>query len=465
MTINMLLNCDSYKASHFNQYPPGTQFVNSYVEARDRDTERGVVFFGLQMFILEYLSKPFTLADIEEAKEIFEAHGEPFNYDGWKYIFDTYGGFLPLRVEALDEGTVLPPSIPLVQVRNTDPNVPWLTSYIETAMLRAIWYPTSIATNSREAKKIIKNYLIATCDNPDAELPFKLHDFGARGCTSYEQAGIGGAAHLVNFMGTDTITGIVFARKYYGADMPAFSVPAMEHSTVTSWGRDGEIEAYRNMLRNNPTGIVSIVADSYDFRHAVDYIFGEVLRPDILARDGVTVIRPDSGDPVEEVVFAIESLGSNFGFTTNSKGFKVLNPKVRVLQGDGIDPRSMENILDALMLRDWSAENVVFGMGGGLLQKVNRDTLRFAMKASAIADGNGWREVQKDPKTDPTKQSKRGIQQVIQGWGDVRVTSTTSPVEDVMTSMLKPRYVMAPGMSYPEIHGTTFEAIRARAAL
>src|SRR4051812_12996570 len=129
---NIILNTDSYKASHFNQYPPGTQFVNSYIEARDRDMDRGVVFFGLQMFILDYLVKPFTLADIAEAREIFKAHGEPFNEEGWQYIFDNYGGFLPLRIEALDEGTVTPPLVPLVQVRNTDPKVPWLTSYIET---------------------------------------------------------------------------------------------------------------------------------------------------------------------------------------------------------------------------------------------------------------------------------------------------------------------------------------------
>lgn len=464
MEKNIILNTDSYKASHFNQYPPGTEFVNSYIEARDikgPDT----VFFGLQMFILDYLTKPFTRADIADAEDIFVKHGEPFNREGWEYIHETYGGFLPLRIEALDEGMVVPQRTPLVQVRNTDPKVPWLGSYMETALLRGVWYATTIATISREAKKFIRYYLNETCDNPEAELPFKLHDFGARGTTSFEQAGIGGAAHLVNFMGTDTVPGLIYVRNFYGEDMPAFSVPAMEHSTVTSWGKDGEIDSYRNMLVQNPTGIVSIVPDSYDFRHAVDYIFGEVLRPEILAREGTLVVRPDSGNPRDEVLFALESLGSNFGFTTNSKGFKVLNPKVRVLQGDGIDTTIMVDILGAMMRGGWSAENVVFGMGGGLLQKVNRDTFKFAMKASAIADHNGWREVQKDPKTDPVKQSKRGIQHVLQSWGNIVVGSSLEPLDDSLTSLLKPRYVMEPGMLVPQINTTSFEMVRSRAAL
>lgn len=462
---NLILNTDSYKASHFNQYPPGTTHVSSYIEARTK-AEVGVVFFGLQMFIREYLMKPITMADIDEAEAIFTAHGEPFNREGWEYIFRYCNGYLPLRIEALAEGMVVKPRTPLVQVRNTTPEVPWLTSYTETPLLRSVWYPTTIATVSREAKKIIKRYLDFTCDNPDAELPFKLHDFGARGCTSLEQAGIGGLAHLVNFMGTDTVTALAYARDFYDAtEVPAFSVPASEHSTMTSWGRDNEVEAYRNMLRANPTGIVSIVSDSYDFRHAVDYIFGEVLRKEILARDGTLVIRPDSGDPVEEVLFAVESLGSNFGFTINQKGYKVLNPKVRVLQGDGIDPQVMEKILSTLMAKGWSAENVVFGMGGGLLQKVNRDTLSFAMKASAACGPNGWYAVQKDPKTDPNKQSKKGIQQVIDGWGSLHITDTVEPVDDVLTNLLKPVYEMKPGWMYPKVKFTSLERVRERAKL
>jgi nicotinamide phosphoribosyltransferase len=464
MTTNILLNCDSYKASHFNQYPPGTSHISSYVEARAKQ-DIDVVFFGLQMFIMEHLMRRITQADVFEAEGIFEAHGEPFNRDGWNYILHECNGYLPLRIESLPEGMVVKPRIPLVQVRNTSPVVPWLTSYMETAILRAVWYPTTIATISREAKKVIKGYLDRTCDNPDAELPFKLHDFGARGCTSMEQAGIGGAAHLVNFMGTDTVSALVWARKFYAADMPAFSVPASEHSTMTSWGRDNEVEAYRNMLRAHPTGIVSIVADSYDFRHAVDYIFGEVLRKEILARDGTLVIRPDSGDPVDEVLFAVDSLGSNFGFTINQKGFKVLNPKVRVLQGDGIDVQVMTNILTALEVSGWSAENVVFGMGGGLLQKVNRDTLSFAMKCSAACGPDGWYPVQKDPKTDPSKQSKKGIQQVIDGWGSLHVGDSVEPMDDVLTNLLRPVYEMKPGMSSPEVSFTTFDRVRSRAAL
>lgn len=463
---NLLLNTDSYKTSHFLQYPPGTTIVSSYIESRPRsDQDDDLVFFGLQMFILEYLNTQITRKDIREAKEVCEAHGVPFNEEGWTYILETHGGYLPLLIEALPEGTVHQPGVPMVQVRNTDPMVPWLTSYMETALLRAVWYPSTVATKSRNAKKIIMKFLKLTSDDPEGQINFKLHDFGARGVSAFEQAGIGGAAHLVNFMGTDTLSGVVFARKYYNATaMPGFSIPAAEHSTITSWGRDGEKAAYANMLEAFPTGLVAVVSDSYDYKNAVDNLWGKELRQQVLDRDGTLVIRPDSGDPSEMILYALESLGESYGYTTNSKGFKVLNPKVRLIQGDGIDLFSMERILQDMHFQGWSADNVAFGMGAGLLQQVNRDTLRFAMKASARCGLDGWTEVFKDPKTDPGKASKRGIQQVYLNDGDLEVAHTQAPIEDDH-NLLQPVYVMREGMDWPEIVTTTFDDIRDRARL
>ena len=218
----------------------------------------------------------------------------------------------------------------------------WLPSYLETSLLRAIWYPTTVATNSWANVELIGAALEKT-DGSREGLPFKLHDFGARGATSREQAGIGGAAHLIASLGTDTVSGLLFARNYYGADMAGFSIPAAEHSTMTSWGGEpGEVEAMENMLTQFPTGLVAVVSDSYDLMHAINHHWGETLREQVLARDGILVVRPDSGEPTEIVPAVIEALMDKFGEQTTSTGYRLLNDKVRVIQGDGI-PRKSES--------------------------------------------------------------------------------------------------------------------------
>ncbi|WP_315981874.1 nicotinamide phosphoribosyltransferase domain-containing protein [Aliamphritea spongicola] len=176
---NIILNADSYKASHFRQYPPETTLVSSYIEARGGEYTQ-TVFFGLQMFLQQYLSKPITAADIDEAKTIIEAHGLPFNEAGWQHIIEKHNGYLPLEIQALPEGSVVPTQTALVQVINTDPECAWLTSYIETALLRAVWYPTTVATLSWHCRQTIQHALMKTADTCDG-LDFKLHDFGARG--------------------------------------------------------------------------------------------------------------------------------------------------------------------------------------------------------------------------------------------------------------------------------------------
>lgn len=467
MRINPILNTDSYKASHFLQYPPDVTHVNSYIEARPVEGISEVVCFGLQMYILEYLANTQICArDIDEAEEFFKLHGEPFNRVGWEIIIDEFTGFLPVRIEALPEGTVVEPGTPMVQIVNTDSRFPWLPSYLETALLRAVWYPSTVATNSRAVKKMIWQALLKTSDDPAGQIAFKLHDFGARGVSSYEQAGIGGCAHLVNFMGTDTIAGALYACKYYGEGMAGFSIPAAEHSTMTAWGKNREVEAYRNMLTAYPTGLVAVVSDSYDIYNAINNIWGRELREEVLARDGVVVIRPDSGDPQEMVMFALDNLYESFGGTTNSKGFKVLNPKVRIIQGDGVDKNSIKDIIGAMIDWGWSMDNVAFGMGAGLLQHVNRDTLRFAMKASAVRDDNGWRGVQKTPKSDPGKASKKGVQHVIQLPGSKNfLTMATDRPESILGEQLQSVYEMHPGWTAPRISTDTFSEVRKRAGV
>ena len=403
---NIILNSDSYKYSQFNQYPPKTTVVYSYIESRGGVYD-ATVFFGLQAFIKEYLTGPVvTMNMIDEAEALITAHGEPFNREGWEYIVREHGGNLPVIIKAVPEGTVVGVKNVLATIENTDPACYWLTSFLETALLRAIWYPTTVATNSYENKKLILEYLEKTGD--PTSIDFKLHDFGARGVSSLESAGIGGAAHLVNFMGTDTVEALLFARRYYGADVAGYSVPAMEHSTVTSWGRENEVASYRNMVKQNgkPGGIVSAVSDSYDIFKACE-LWGTELKQDILDSGATLVVRPDSGDPAVVVKQCLQILEKHFGSTRNAKGFKVLN-NVRVLQGDGINHASIRSILYTITLAGYSADNVVFGQGGALLQIVNRDDQKFAMKCSAALVDGEWVDVYKDPIHDKGKQSKKG---------------------------------------------------------
>jgi nicotinamide phosphoribosyltransferase len=346
------------------------------------------------------------MADVDEAELLITAHGEPFNREGWEYIVKELNGRLPVVIKAAPEGSIIPTKNVLLTIENTDPKCFWLTTFLETALLRAIWYPTTVATNSYESRKEILKYLEKTGD--PALIDFKLHDFGARGVSSKESAGLGGMGHLLSFRGTDTVTALVYARNYYGADIAGYSIPAAEHSTITSWGRDKEVDAYRNMIRQfgREGSIVAVVSDSYDIFNACK-LWGTVLKDDVINSGATVVVRPDSGNPPEVVLQCLEILDKYFGNVKNDKGYKVLN-NVRVIQGDGIDKQMIRAILYSITLAGYSADNVAFGQGGALLQMVNRDDLKFAMKCSAIKVNGEWRHVFKDPITDQGKKSKSG---------------------------------------------------------
>lgn len=405
---NIILNSDSYKYSQWPQYPEGTEYVYSYIESRGGQYDK-LVFFGLQAFIREYLTTPVTSEMVRQARDIMALHGEPFNEEGWNYIVNVHGGVLPVEIKSVDEGSVMYLKNILVSIVNTDPKCYWLTSFLETALLRAIWYPTTVASNSYHSKEIIMEFLEK---NGTPELiDFKLHDFGARGVSSLESAALGGMAHLINFMGTDTVSGILAAMEYYDAQVCGFSIPAMEHSTVTSWGRENESKSYANMLRlyGKPGMPVAFVSDSYDIFHACKHIWGEELKQAVIDSGAVVVVRPDSGDPVDVVSKCIRILDEKFGHTVNSKGFKVLN-NVRIIQGDGIDHAMIRAILTTLHIMGYSSDNIAFGQGGALLQMINRDTLEFAMKCSAVMIKGKWVEVYKDPVTSKMKKSKKGRQ-------------------------------------------------------
>lgn len=450
---NIILNSDSYKYSQFCQYPMGTEYVYSYIESRGGEYDK-LVFIGLQAFLREYMTTPVTRQMVDQAEAVLKAHGEPFNREGWDYIVREHGGRLPVEIKSVDEGSVMRLKNVLVSIVNTDPKCYWLTSFLETALLRAIWYPTTVASNSYKSKEIILEFLNRNGD--PSLIDFKLHDFGARGVSSLESAALGGMAHLVNFMGTDTVSGILAAMEYYDAEVCGFSIPAMEHSTVTSWGRENEVEAYRNMLKHyaKPGALLACVSDSYDIYKACEK-WGTELKQEVIDSGAVVVVRPDSGDPVQVVNDCLKILDKHYGHTVNAKGYKVLN-NVRIIQGDGINHQMIRAILTVMDMNGYSADNVAFGQGGALLQQVNRDTLQFAMKCSAAMIAGKWVEVYKDPVTSSMKKSKKGRLMLVTGPNGEFVTKNLEFSAE--TDLLKTRFM--DGKLHNEVK---FDQVRARA--
>jgi nicotinamide phosphoribosyltransferase len=430
---NLVLQTDSYKFTHWKQYPPGTEYVYSYLESRGGMFGQ-VVFFGLQYYLERYLSGVVVDEnDINEAQRFVDQHLSPgmFNHAGWMHVVRQHGGSLPVSIKAVREGTVVDVSNVLMTIENTDPACYWLPNYLETLLLK-VWYPITVATLSRAIRCVMLSALERSGD--PSLIDFKLHDFGYRGVSSEETAGIGAAAHLINFKGTDTVAGIRILQQYYGSDqMEGFSVPAAEHSTIVSWGRENEARAYSNMLEQFPSGVVAVVSDSYDVYNACEKIWGEVLHGKVVERQGTLVVRPDSGNPREVVLKVLEILGQKFGYEMNAKGYRVLHPKIRVIQGDGVNFWTIQDTLVAMNRAGWSADNISFGMGGALLQQLNRDTQKFAFKTSNVTVNGDDRVVFKDPIEGHEKLSKRG-RLVLHlnggGWSTVRVKRGESDQQD-----------------------------------
>lgn len=463
---NIVLATDSYKLGHWRQYPKGTTGVYSYLEARPGATYPETVFFGLQPILRSIAGGRVTQNDLNEAAFLAGAHfgsKHIFNYDGWQHIVDNHGGQLPVRIKAVPEGTVVPVGNVLMTVENTDPECFWLTNALESLLLH-VWYPTTVATRSRAVKAMLAERLQAAGSSLDG-LDFMLHDFGYRGAATHDTAAIGGAGHLVNFKGTDTLPAMLLAINEYGADREnlAFSVPATEHSVMTALGREGEFAVVEQLLAEHPDGILSVVADSYDIYDFVTAV-GTSWKDIILERDGVFVVRPDSvtsqhPTPSELVVHILQTLWRFYGGTETRNGYRVLDPHVRVLWGDGIEEEGIRKIVDRAMLAGFSPENLVFGMGGGLLQKVNRDTQRFAFKSSAQERDGVWHDIYKDP-LDSSKASKRGrlcltnLNGVYETHGEAMLGCT--PEIDLLETVFENGFI-------PRLQ--TFDEIRERAAL
>jgi len=298
-----------------------------------------------------------------------------------------------------------------------------------------MWYPITVATNSYYCKRIILEHLLETANDPWSEIYFKLHDFGARGVSSHESSGIGGMAHLVNFRGTDTVEGLMFARAYYGEHMAGYSIPAAEHSSITSWGRERELLAYRNMINQflKPGKVVACVSDSFDIFNAIENLWCGELLDQVKNSGGCLVIRPDSGDPSSMVLRCLQALENKVGMQKNMRGFKILPPYFKLIQGDGINIDSLRDILVTMTAHKYSTSNIAFGMGGGLLQQLDRDTQKFALKCSEITTATGSVvPVFKNPVTDLGKVSKSGRLSLVLEGGEFKSVPADSTKADIL---------------------------------
>ena len=427
---------DGYKVDHRNQYPAGTELVYSNWTPRKSRIKgvNKVVFFGLQYFIKKYLQEDFDRNFFGQPKaEVIRKYrrringylgSEAITYEHVEALHDL--GYLPVEIKALPEGMLVPIRMPMFTIKNTLPEFFWITNFLETILSCIIWMPCTSATMSLEYRKILERYCEKTGGDPEF-INWQAHDFSFRGMAGLEAAQMSGAAHLLNFAGTDTIPAIDFLEEYYGADseheLVGGSVPATEHSVMCMGTENNEIETFRRLINEiYPQGIVSVVSDTWDFWKVITE-FIPTLKTEILARNGKVVIRPDSGDPVKilcgdpeapkgspEHKGAVECLHETFGGTTTAKGYKLLDSHIGLIYGDSITLERCETICRRLERKGFASTNVVFGIGSYTYQYVTRDTFGFAMKATYGEVNGEGRAIFKNPKTDDgTKISAKGL--------------------------------------------------------
>ena len=444
MIENICLLTDSYKVTHHYFYPKGTEKIYSYLESRVGAEFNKTIFYGLQYIIKKYLEGQIvTQEKIDEADNLIANHIGPdiFNRDGWQYILDEHDGHLPIEIKAVAEGTPVDVGNALMTVENTDDKSYWLPNYLEPLLLQ-VWYPSTVATLSAEVRKLCNFYLEVTGSVKD-NLDFMLHDFGYRGATSTESSMLSGSAHLLSFSGTDTIAALTIPENYYNdSNLYGFSVQATEHSVMTSLGPEGEISQILNVIDNAKDGVLSLVIDSYNYRNFLEEAgkSGTELNEAILnfldGEDNKVVFRPDSGEPVSTTIDCLNLLSEGFGSHLTDKGYKVFDLNIGLLWGDGLNYQKIRDILFAMKSAGWAAQNIIFGMGGGLHTAVNRDTQRNAFKCSAQLRDGVWHDIFKNP-LDSSKKSKTGRFKLIKENKSFKTVSIDSEGENYLQTVFK----------------------------
>lgn len=434
--LDAILSTDGYKLDHKKQYPEHTEYVYSNWTARGSRINgvNDVVFFGLQ-YALKTLNeqfKSFFDADVDMVCEEYQAFLDSFlgpNEVGTEHIRALHAlGYLPLEIKALEEGVRVPLRVPMLTIENTHPDFFWLTNYVETIMSASLWMPMTSATIAARLRDQI-NFWVAKSGGNTAGAAFQGHDFAMRGMPGREASVISGMGHLIAFTGSDNIPAILGVQDYYPTDeWIAGGVPATEHSVMCAGGKDDEQETYLRLINIYPSGILSIVSDTWDYWNVITNVL-PALNNEIMARDGKLVVRPDSGDPADiicgvntrllgdelstftdaQIKGSIELLWDIFGGTVNEAGYKVLDSHIGLIYGDAMNYDRIEDIASRLESKGFATENVVFGIGSYNYQYQTRDTFSFAMKATSVTINGIEKAIFKDPKTDNgTKKSLKG---------------------------------------------------------
>ena len=441
---NICLLTDSYKVTHHYFYPEGTQKIYSYLESRVGAEFNKTIFYGLQYIIKKYLEGPIVTEEkIDEADRLISSHiGEGiFNRSGWEHILEEHDGYLPIEIKSVAEGTPVDVGNAMMTVENTDRKSYWLPNYLEPLLLQ-VWYPSTVATLSAEVRKLANFYLEVTGSRKD-NLDFMLHDFGYRGASSTESARLCGSAHLLSFSGTDTIAALSIPENYYNdSSLYGFSVQATEHSVMTSMGDDGEEKQILHVIDKAKDGILSMVIDSYNYRNFLTEAgrSGSEINDAILSfldRQGNKIVfRPDSGEPVSTTIDCLNLLEEGFGCHMTDKGYKVFDLNIGLLWGDGLNYQKIRDILFAMKSNGWAAENIIFGMGGGLHTAVTRDTQRNAFKCSAQLRNDEWHDIFKNP-LDSSKKSKTGRFKLIKENNSFKTVPIDSEGENYLKTVFR----------------------------
>lgn len=456
LPYNLIADTDSYKLGHWRLYREGTTTVYSYIEPRG-GRYPVVMFAGLQRLLYEKLAQPITREQIDEMLTFVPQHGFPFNRVGWEIILNEYGGRLPLLIKAIPEGMVVPVRNAVFSIENLDPRLPWLTSYLETMILRDLWTSCTIATRIHlMAKRINKNWL-AFSDTPMS--PFALLDFSSRGVMGYDHSILGGIPYLFHFMGSDNVPAVRAANYYYFENMAGFSVMAGEHSISCSFGRDNDDDYITNSIAAVDEGaILSLVGDTWNIYEFAKRV---VAHKDLIINKNISfVVRPDSGEIGEVLPPIFKTLADGFGVDRNSKGKDVIRYGVKVLQGDGMNEETHMvpfQVADALGI---APDSVITAAGGGLMTAdLDRDTMKWAMKASEMVIDGERVDIYKDPITDPGKQSKRGRFALIRDdEGAIQTINRINDAED-HADLLEARFHMG-----DVINASTLAQVRERAS-
>ncbi|AAP96260.1 nicotinamide phosphoribosyl transferase [[Haemophilus] ducreyi 35000HP] len=430
------LLCDFYKTSHRIMYPECSQIIYSTFTPRSNEQApylTQVVSFGFQAFIIKYLihyfNDNFFSRDKHDVVTEYSAFIEKTLQleDTGEHIAKLHElGYLPIRIKAIPEGKTVAIKVPVMTIENTHSDFFWLTNYLETLINVSLWQPMTSASIAFAYRTALIKFANETCDNQE-HVPFQSHDFSMRGMSSLESAETSGAGHLTSFLGTDTIPALSFVEAYYGSSsLIGTSIPASEHSVMSSHGVD-ELSTFRYLMAKFPHNMLSIVSDTTDFWHNITVNL-PLLKQEIIARpeNARLVIRPDSGnffaiicgDPTADTEHErkglIECLWDIFGGTVNQKGYKVINPHIGAIYGDGVTYEKMFKILEGLQAKGFASSNIVFGVGAQTYQRNTRDTLGFALKATSITINGEEKSIFKNPKTDDGfKKSQKGRVKVL----------------------------------------------------